>query len=262
MYKRKGFPEKGDFVICTIKRVLPHSAFVDLDEYENKEGMIHVSEMPRKWVRNMKTYLKIGKKLVCKVMDVEPEKNFINLSVRRVGASQNRTKLSEWNNEKKAHDILEVFAKQNKKTIKTIYNEIGNKLLDKYGLLYPVFLEVASSGSKTLIDAGVKKDLAEKLTELIQKRIVIPKAEIEGILTMSSAASNGLEIIKTAIAKAKGLAKKEKVGFEIKYLGAPKYKFKIIADDFKTAERILSKLEEEMTAFLKANEGSVEFKRI
>lgn len=262
MYRKKGFPEKGEFAICTIKRVLPHSVFVDLDEYEKKEGMIHVSEISRKWVRNIKTYMKIGTKLVCKVMDVDPAKSFINLSVRRVGASQKRMKQTEWANEKKANDILEVFAKQNKQTTKAIYNKIGNKILEKYGLLYPVFLEVSSAGSAPLEEAGIEKGLAGKLTELIQKRITPPKAEIKGTITMSSAATNGLEVIKSAVVKAKELAKKKKVEFDIKYLGAPKYKFKIISDDFKTAEGALKELKEQISDFMREREGSFELLRI
>ena len=261
MYQKKGLPEKNDFVVCTVKKILPHSVFVDLDEYDNKEGMIHVSEIARKWIRNIKTYMKEGTKVVCKVMDVDPAKNHINLSVRRVGASQKRMKLAEWSNEKRANDILEVFAKQNKLTTKKIYDSVGNKLLEKYGLLYPVFLEVASVGSAPFDDAGIEKKLSAKLTELIQKRIVPPKAEIEGLLILSSTASNGLEIIKSAIEKAKELAKKKKVNFEVKYLGAPKYKFKIISDDFKTAENALEEIEDLLSNFMKKNEGTFELSR-
>ena len=261
MYKKKGLPEKNDFVVCTVKKILPHSVFVDLEEYEDKEGMIHVSEIARRWIRNIKTYMKEGTKVVCKVMDVDPEKNHINLSVRRIGASQKRMKLAEWSNEKKANDILEVFAKQNKLTTKKIYDGVGNKLLEKYGLLYPVFLEVASVGRAPFDEAGVEKDLATKLTELIKKRIVPPKAEIEGLLIMSSTSSKGLEIIKSIIEKAKELAKKKKVEFEVKYLGAPKYKFKLVSDDFKTAENALKEIEELISEFMKEQDGSFELKR-
>lgn len=261
MYQKKSWPEKGEFVICTVKKILPHSVFADLDEYENKDGMIHISEISRKWVRNLKTYMKEGTKVVCKVMDVFPKENQINLSVRRVGASQKRNKLLEWANEKKANDILEVFAKQNKLTIKGVYDKIGNKLLEKYGLLYPVFLEISKEGTAPLINAGVEKSLAKKLTELIQKRIVPPKAEIKGMITMSSIASDGLGVIKSAIKTAKEIAKKRKVELEIKYLGAPKYKFKIISDDFKTAENALEEISEKLEDFMKKNQGSFEISR-
>ena len=36
-YKKEGIPEEGEIVICTIKKILPNSIFVNLDEYQNKE---------------------------------------------------------------------------------------------------------------------------------------------------------------------------------------------------------------------------------
>ena len=129
MYQKKGYPEKDDFVVCTVKNLLPSSVIVILDEYENLEGMIHVSEITRKWVRNLRTYMKIGTKTVCKVMSINKERNEINLSVRRVGAAQHRNKLAQWSNEKKANDIFEVFAKQNKIKVKEVYTKIGNIIL-------------------------------------------------------------------------------------------------------------------------------------
>lgn len=261
MYQKKNFPEKEDFVVCTVKNILPSSVIVDLDEYEKKEGMIHISEIARKWVRNIKTYMKVGTKLVCKVMEVKPAENLITLSVRRVGAAQHRNKLAQWNDEKKANDILEVFAKQTGLTPKAVYEKVGNKILDEYGVIYPIFIKMAHEGEKILLDLKVEKDIVKKLTELIQKRIVLPKAEITGIISMCSAASNGIEVVKQAIAKATEIAKTKKVDFEIKYLGAPNYKFKIIAPDFKLAEDVLKEICISITKLIESSEGLVEFKR-
>jgi len=261
MYQKKGFPEKDDLVVCTVKTILASSVIADLDEYEKKEGMIHVSEIARKWVRNLRTYMKVGSKVVCKIMEVKPAENFISLSVRRVGAAQHRNKMAEWSDEKKANDILEVFAKQANLTTKQLYDEIGNKILDKFGLLYPFFMDISREGEKVLLDLGVEKALAKQLGELIQKRIVIPKAEITGTLTMESAAQNGLEIIKNAITTAKQIAAKKQAEFGLKYLGAPKYRFKLVASDFKIAEETLKEISTQLSKLLETNEGSAEFKR-
>ena len=261
MYQKKGFPEKEDFVVCTVKTILPSSVIVDLDEFEKKEGMIHVSEIAKKWIMSIKTYMKVGTKLVCKVMDVKPAENFITLSVRRVGAAQHRNKLAQWNEEKKANDILEVFAKQSGLTSKAIYDKIGTKIVETYGAMYPTFIRISKEGEKVLTDLKIEKDISKNLTDLIQKRITIPKAEITGIITMCSAASDGVDIIKQASSKAKELAKVKKVDFEIKYLGAPNYKFRIIAPDFKIAEDILKEISAVLTKLIESSDGTIEIKR-
>jgi len=261
MYKLKGLPKKEDLVICTIKEATPSSVFVSLDEYDKVEGMVHVSEISRKFVRGMKTYLKANSKVVCEVMSVEPIKKFAELSLRRVGEGQKRTKLKDWDSEKKANDILEVFAKQNSLTVKEVYDKIGNKILEKFGLLFPTFMEIAKAGEARLAEASIEKPLAKSLYELIQKRIILPKAEISGTMTITSRAPNGIEAIKKIVNNAQELAKKKRTQLEIKYLGAPHYKFKLIADDFKTAEETFKLLEEQTEKLSGSGDNQVIFKR-
>src|SRR3990172_10182004 len=139
MYAKKNLPEKDGLVICTIREATPSSVFATLDEFEKAEGMIHVSEIARKQVRAMKVYLKPGTKLVCKVMSIDTGKRYAELSIRRVGEGQRRTKLQQWRNEKIANDILEVFAKQSGLTTKQAYDKVGYPIIEKYGGLYPAF---------------------------------------------------------------------------------------------------------------------------
>ncbi len=261
MYKKRGLPKKDDFVICTITEATPSSVFVALDEYDKVGGMIHVSEISRKFVRGMKTYLKAGSKVVCSVMSVDSEKKFVELSLRRVGEGQKRNKLKEWDSEKKANEILEVFAKQNNTTVKDTYDRIGNKLLEARGLLFPTILETAKSGETKLVELGIDKGTAKSFAELIEKRIMLPKAEISGTITIVSKAQNGIEIIKKLISDAHESAKKKKVAFEIKYLGAPSYKFKIIADDFKRTEDAFKEIKENMEKSAISKETTVTFER-
>ena len=261
MYKKHDLPKKEDLVICTITEATPSSVFVTLDEYDKVTGMVHVSEISRKFVRGMKTYLKTGSKMVCEVMSVDAGKKFIELSMRRAGEGQKRTKLKEWDNERKANDVLEVFAKQNSLSAKDAHDKIGNKILDKFGLLFPTFIEIAKVGEAKLAEAGVEKPLAHDLAELIQKRITLPKAEISGTITITSRSPSGVEVIKRLVAGAQETAKKRKTSLSVQYLGAPKYKFRITAEDFKAAEETFKLLKEQMEKSAAASDGTAAFER-
>ena len=46
---RKAWPELGDLVVCTVVNVVDFGAFVQLDEYDKKEGLIHISEVASGW---------------------------------------------------------------------------------------------------------------------------------------------------------------------------------------------------------------------
>ena len=44
LYKRQGFPEESELVLCTVTKVQYDSVFVNLNEY-GKLGVIHISEI-------------------------------------------------------------------------------------------------------------------------------------------------------------------------------------------------------------------------
>lgn len=258
MYQREGLPEVNDLVVCTIKRVNSHSCFVGLDEFDKLEGMVHTSEMDRRWVRNMKVYLKVGRQLVCKVMDVNKENKHINLSIRRVGEGQRRSKLQTWKNEKKADDLLQYFAKQNKISIEEVYKKFGDEILEKYGSIYPFFLEVAKVGEDTLKELKIESKLAHKLFALIQQRIKTPHTEIRGTLTMYSNKGDGLLQIKRAVADAQNFAQKNNMKLAIDYTGTPRYQLKVISEDKKGAEKFTEEVVERIGATL-GGKGNVKF---
>ena len=77
MPKKGEWPERREVVIGTVTRVNPYSVFISLEEYGNKEGMVHISEVAGKWVRDIRDFVKVGKKVVALVMNVDLEKQHI-----------------------------------------------------------------------------------------------------------------------------------------------------------------------------------------
>src|SRR3989338_2887568 len=101
LYKRTEPPEEGDIVLCTVKDITHNSIFVVLDEYNGVEGMIHISEISPGRIRNIRDYVKEGKKIVCKILRVNQEKNYLELSLRRVNQMQRIVKNNEYKQEQK-----------------------------------------------------------------------------------------------------------------------------------------------------------------
>ena len=81
--------EQGDLVICAVDKIIGTVVFVKIEgPYDVKEGTIIFSEIAAGRIRNIRDYVKEGKKIVCKVLDINNEKCYIDLSLRRV--SENR----------------------------------------------------------------------------------------------------------------------------------------------------------------------------
>jgi translation initiation factor 2 subunit 1 len=258
MYQKEKLPEKNDLIVCTIDKVHPHECFVNLDEYKDIAGVIHTSEMDRRWVRNMKVYLKIGRQLVCKVMDIDQQNRQVNLSIRRVGEGQRRAKLQFWKNEKRADDLLQFFSKKNKFDIEKLYAKLNENIIDDYGGIYVFMLEVAKMGEDILKELKIESKPAHELFTLIQQRIKIPKAEINGELNIHSTKGDGLNAIKKSIESIRDLAKKSDYDIKVIYCGAPKYSLCISADDKKKAERALEEIITKLQSML-GGKSNVEF---
>ncbi len=242
MYKKKGFPKRNELVLCTVKSLDTHSAMMELDEYNNVEGMLHSTELHRRWLRKWKSMLKPGTKTVCMVMDADERSGHVNLSIKRVGEGQQINKLAEVKRERAADGILTFFGKEN--DIKDVYVEIGNKILEEYGRLYPFFVDIASEGSKLLTEIGIEKGLAEKLANFIANRITVPKASVTGEIRITSLEPNGIVLIKSALNNAIDFAKKQGAELELIYLGAPRFKFTLTAENPKIRDRTLKEIEE------------------
>ena len=94
--KAMQWPRRGEVVIGTVRKVNPFSAFVTLEEYGKKEGMIHISEVAGKWVKDIRKFFKEGKKVVVKVMRVDETKKHITLSLKRVNKYESDRKMKEY----------------------------------------------------------------------------------------------------------------------------------------------------------------------
>jgi len=255
LLKKEGFPEEDELVLCTVTAVQFHSVFVTLDEY-GKSGLIHISEIAPGRIRNIRDYVVEGKKVVCKVLRVDKQKGHIDLSLRRVNEAQKRNKLNQIKQEQLSEKIIEFVAKQNKQKFAVLYEQIADKLLEKYPSLFEAFEEVVSD--KLDLSKVIDPKLAKPLTEVIKQRIKPPEVEVGGELTLSCHEPNGVELIKEALKKAEEI----KDGPTIKYKGTGVYSIGVKSEDYKSAEKILKKALDALEKFTKKNKITQEFKRI
>lgn len=257
LLKREGFPEEDELVMCTVTKVQFHSVFANLDDY-GKSGMIHISEVSPGRIRNIRDYVKEGKKVVCKVLRINTERGHIDLSLRRVTETQKRKKVDEIKQEQKAEKILEFVAKDLNLDVKKLFEEIITNISKKYDSLYEFFQEVVTD-SNAIKDAGIDAKTAKNLEEAIKSRIKEVSVKIEGKLKLTSYAANGVDVVKEALKKAIEIGEEN---ISIKYLGAGSYNLVVNAKDYKEAEKLLEDALEKALEYVRKNEGEGEFVRV
>ncbi len=257
----RDWPEIGEFVVCTVKKVMDFGVFVELDEYGKKEGLIHISEVASGWVKYIRDHVREGQKIVCKTLNVEADKLHIDLSLKDVNEHQRREKIQEWKNEQKAVKWIDYIAKSANIRREEIEN-LAKKLYDAFGTLYAAFEEARINGVDAVRLEGIDERIAEMITRVADENLKIPNVEITGFVDITSPAPDGIEVIRKSLLAGKKLKKSVRdVKIDISYMGAPKYRIHITAPDYKIAENILKTSSEQIMETAHKAGGDATFHR-
>lgn len=257
---RKQLPEKDEIVVGMVSKVFPHGAFVRMEAYE-KEGMVHISEISTKWIKNIRDHVQEGKKVVAKVLRIDMQKGHIDLSLKVINEDLKRKKLEEWKNEQKAEKILENVGRGLKKDINEAYQKAGFPLEDHYGTVYGGMEKAASEGDAALRAANVGEEWIAPILKIVSTSIQPKFVNIDGYLKLANSGPRGVEAVRNALLEAKKLEMPPKVKFSIQYTGAPLYRIKVTAPEYKTAEKVLKNLAETAIESNKKHKGIGEFHR-
>lgn len=235
------WPEVGYIVIATVLKVESYGAYVRLDEYGGKEGLLHISEISSRWVRNLRNHVRQNQKVVLQVMRTDPAKGQVDLSLRRVSRDDKRKKLEEWKKARKAETLLSQAASQLGVELLALYETDGSKLVEHYGSLYGGLEAASKNGLEALAKVGVTGETAEVLNLISKDKIIISQVTIQGLIKMTSLGNEGVEDIRMAFIDAGVVAEEHDATINITTKGAPKYRIDLMADDYKTAEFAMDK---------------------
>ena len=248
-------PEQGEIVLATVSKVMDHGAYVTLDEYDDIQGFLHISEIAPGWIRSVNRFVKDGEKKVLLVKKVNPSRGDIDLSLKQVSNDQKKQKLKEVKKFEKGKTLLQNVQEKAKLSDDEI-EELEDSIYSKFDSIYDAFIEIGRNGIDTIKDLKLTKKTATTIEEICSK-IKLPSVEIRGIMEITSDKSNGVEIIKKTLLD---VTKKDST-IDITYLGAPKYRLSITSEDFKSAEKRLKPIISDIQATIEKKKGSFKFTR-
>jgi translation initiation factor 2 subunit 1 len=245
----KRVPREGELVICKVTSINPNSVFARLESYD-REGMIHVSEVAGRWVRDIREFVRQGQVVVCRVIRIEGD--HISLSLKRVSNAERSSRINEFKREKKSEKLLELAAKQMGMKLDEAYEKAGNDLIENFGSLTKGF-EFAEKGAETLTKRGIDAKWAAVLSDVAVKSRGEKSYELKAELTLTSYRPDGVEAIK-------GLLSNVPEGYEVRYISAPKYVVSVKGSDRKAMEAGLTKIASSLAEGARKADGSGSFK--
>jgi len=238
--RNEEWPETGELVMTTVSRITRYGVYVMLDEYE-KEGFLHISEISSSWVKNIRDYVHEGAKTILKVLRIDPERQHIDLSLRRVSKRERREKALQWKQTKKAESLLRSTSQRLGMPLEEMHEKAWVPLEEAFGQAHEGLEQAAREGAEVLLEAGLPKELAEALAEVAKEKIRISMVKTKGTLNVRCPKSDGVNRIKEALLKAQGVKVPQGAEVRIYAVAPPKYRIEVTAHDRKEAIAIIKK---------------------
>jgi len=258
--KYSGWPETGDLVVGKVDEITDFGVFVDLEEYENKRGLAHISEVASGWIKNVRDHVRVGQTVVAKVLDVNESSQQIDLSIKDVNEHQRKEKIQEWKNEQKADNwmLLALGEEVDDET----YGAVANGLLAEYESLYDAFEQAAIHGGAALEDTDLSDEEIESIVETARENVSVPYVNVTGYVDLECPAPDGVDVVKEALKAAEGNGEiPNEIELSVSYVGSPEYRIKVRAPDYKTAERELESSADRAKEAIEAAGGSGHYHR-
>ena len=258
--KYSGWPEPGELVVGDVDEIADFGVFVDLEEYEDKRGLCHISEVASGWIKNVRDHVREGQTVVAKVLEVDESSNQIDLSIKDVNEHQRKETIQDWKNAQKADNWMLIALGEDVDDDR--YTSVANALLAEYESLYDAFEAAAISGDEALEDVDVDADTVDAVVTAARDNVSVPYVDVTGYVDLESAAPDGVDDVRDALAAAGGNGEvPDGVELDVGYVGSPEYRIKVRAPDYKTAESQLESAAERARESIEAAGGAGEFHR-
>lgn len=83
----------NDIISVTVTSIETYGAFVKIDE--EYTGLIHISEINGKFIKNINKYFKVNSTIKAKILEIDDDKKQIKLTLKNIKEKKSKNKLYE-----------------------------------------------------------------------------------------------------------------------------------------------------------------------
>lgn len=237
LYVKEGFPEENEFVKCTVKRIYGNTVFVYIDEYD-KDGVLTIAEIAPGRIRNIRDYVVENKTIVCKVLRVIPEKNHVDVSLRRVPLNTMKEKLEEIKKENFAEKVYEEIANRLKTTKDKLFERTYEDIFESYDTVHDALRSILDNEENVNLFSKLNENEKEVFKNVVLEWIKPSKVFIKKNFKLKSYAPQGIDQIKEIINK--GIENTNYDNMSVCYLAAGKYQIRVTHQENKEAQKVVN----------------------
>ncbi len=193
------------------------------------------------------------------MINVDPEKDIIDLSLRYVTEREKQLKMKDYKDRKKAYKIIELALTGTpyESEIERIFDLLDEKFENPYIGLE----EVRRKGKATLLKLGISDEIADILMKEIIERVKPSYASLVYEIKVESLDKDGVFKIKNYLRRCKEYLEKKGIkNIEITVISPPLYRVRILHENPKYVEQTFKKMALDMLKVAKEIGVEAEFK--
>lgn len=186
-------------VVVKVTSIGQISAYVNLIEYNNIEGMILLSELSRRRIRSINKLIRIDRIEYVVVLRVDKEQGYIDLSKRRVSMEEIRKCEEKVSKERAVNSILRHVAEICQLDLERLYEQTAWKLKKTHGTAYEAFKLAVGNAEQVLKPLNLDEGVYNTLVDNIKLRLTPQPLKIRADVGVSCFEYEGIDAVKRAL---------------------------------------------------------------
>jgi len=263
------FPDLEEVVVVQVKRIVDMGAYVSLLEYENKEGMMLLSELSKRRIRSVAKLLKVGRTEIVMVVRTDQDKGYVDLSKRRVDPDDFNAKEEQFARAKAVHGIMRHVAQTHDIPVNELCSKASWPLYKKHKDAFEAYKQHINEEINLWDEIDWSQPgmdlshLADKIKEEIEinlkRRLIQQTIRLRAKVEVSCSEYEGIDAIKEALLEGMK-ASKEDCEVKINLVAHPLFVLTCTCKDKSVGLAALDHAIELVQAKIEANKGEFAIK--
>ena len=217
--------------------------------------MLFSGEITLKRVNFINRLLSVGKEEVLRVLRVDTQKGFIDLSKKQVKADEIDECKKKFGKSKAVEGIVKLLAVHTKKSMEYLYKNLIWPLYKTHEHAYDALKSVLNGDDKIFEGLKISDDIKEELIKILKVRLVPQPVKIRSDFKLTCYTFEGIEAIKESLlsGEKKGT---ETIPIKFRVIGSPLYECSISTINKKEGIEVMNAALQEVKKTIEAKGGN------
>ena len=217
--------------------------------------MLFSGEITLKRVNYINRLLSVGKEEVLRVLRVDTQKGFIDLSKKQVKTDEIEECKKKFGKSKAVEGIVKLLSVHTKKSMESLYKTIIWPLYKKHEHAYDALKSLLNGDDKVLEGLKITDEVKEELMKILKVRLVAQPVKIRSAFKLSCYMFDGIDAIKESLLNGEKKGN-EHIPIKFRVIGSPLYECTISTINKNEGIEVMNEALQEVKKSIEAKGGN------